>query len=1374
MEQAEFYRTTGGGAYTSVVMASTGGSGYSGTIPAGAVVAPGVDYYVVATDAATVPNSTTAPSTAPGTPSSFTVVVPDTTAPTISTTAVPNGQTAGTAVTVTSTITDATGVGSARLFYRTTSSGAAFTFVNMTNTSGNIWSATIPAAGVVAPGVDYYVTATDTATAPNTATAPVSAPATPATFTVISVDSIAPTVTLTAVSAGRPENVAVTVDATITDATGVATATLYHRITGAVTWNTVTMTRGAGDAWSGVIPAGSVRPASVQYYVQAVDSSASANTGFGPSTAPGTPSSFTVTPADTQAPVITHTLITTFEWGTTILPSATITDNVGVTSAQAFISIDAINWTPYSLSRGLGDTWGTTFLTSLIPNGTPAMYYYLAAEDAAGNRSFLPAPGILGPQVITITYPDVTPPTLSVDALSSPAQAGVAIPVTARATDASGVSNVTIYYRSNGIGSYNVLATAGTGPYTATIPAAAVVTGTLQVYAQATDTEGNTATSATQTITVEPAPDVTAPTINLTAVPNGQAAGTAVTVTATITDDSGIASATLFHRLQGTTTFTSVPMTAAAGSTYTASIPGSAVSTPAVEYYVRAVDGSASGNAANVPAAAPTLVARFTVTAGDTAGPGIVHTPPALPILAGTSVSLSATLTDSTGVASAEVYWRTGSTGAFTTVAMTNVGGTWTASIGPVAAPELTYYIRAVDTLGNASTDPADAPTSTRQRTVTVPDTSGPTITHTPLAGDRTPGLSIAIEANVTDVSGVSAVRVRYRTLGGTTFTALDLANAGSGRYTGTIPGAAVVAPGFEYYLEATDTAAPSNLAVLPSGAPASLYSVTTAVTAADLTPPTLTHTPIPGPLTAGVSQVIEASAADTSGIRDVTLSYRVVGDTDWISAPMTLVGLAWRATIPARNIVSPGIEYYLTATDNAPAANRATLPASAPAVVYAVDVATPDTAGPTVAVTQYTEPVAIGVDLPFTATVTDPGGVASVTLHWRQTGTATFAQLAMTPAGADSFTATIPGSLVNEAGIEYWVSAVDASAAANTATAPASAPTTVYAVETFSAEDNDAPVIVVTEVTSPQPADTSVVVVADVTDASDIVSVILYARAEADADWAIVDMEPLEGDTFSAVIDAAIVVEGTVYYYVLAEDAEGNVALEPLTAPTETFSFSVLPIEQIDTTPPTITHVPATELAANADAAIEVLVTDASGVNSVTVYYTSGSVTESVSVNAANESDDTWVAIIPASDVTGELLSYYIVADDLAVAGNAATLPSDAPTTVFSVALVQGGGDTGVDAGTDAGPDSGTDAGTDAGDATSADVTPDAEADAGGDITVDGSSDGGGDSDTPGSASGNSSGGGCSTATTSPGTPASLGGLLMALLLVRRRRHAR
>lgn len=1366
-----FYRTTGSGAaFTFVNMTNTAGNTWSATIPAAGVVAPGVDYYVTATDTATAPNTATAPTTAPGTPSAFTVVTPDVIAPTITLTPVSPNRPAGTAVTVTATITDTTGVASARLFYRATG-GGAFTQVNMTNTAGTTWSASIPAGSVTAPGVDYYVTATDSAPAANTATAPVSAPGTPATFTVISVDSTAPTVTLSAVANGRPENVAVTVNATITDATGVATATLYHRITGAGTWNTVTMTRGAGDAWSGVIPAGSVRPVSVQYYVQAVDSSTAANTGFGPSTAPGTPSSFTVTPADSQAPAITHTLVSTVEYGEVIALSATITDNVAVTSAQAFVSIDAINWTPISLSRGLGDTWGTTFLTSLIPDGTPTVYYYLAAEDAAGNRSFLPAAGILGPQVVTVTYPDVTPPTLSVDALASPSQAGVAIGVTARASDPSGVSNVTIFYRSNGTGSYNALATAGTGPYTATIPAAAVVTGTLQVYAQATDTEGNSATSATQTITIEPAPDTTAPTITLTPVPNGQAAGTAVTVSATITDDSGIASATLFHRVQGAGAYTSVAMTTSGGGNYAATIPGVAVGTPAVEYYVRAVDGSASSNAANVPAAAPTVVARFTVTSVDSAGPTITHTPPALPILAGANVNIAATLADSTGVASAEVYWRTGSTGGFTTVAMTNAGGNWSANIGPVTAPEFTYYIRAVDTLGNASTDPADAPTSTRQRTVTVPDTTGPTITHTPLTGNRTPGVSIAIEANVTDATGVSTVRVRYRTIGGTTFTSIDLANAGSGRYTGTIPGAAVVAPGFEYYLEATDTAAAANSSVTPTGAPTSFYTVTTVVVGPDLTAPTIVHTPIAGPVTASVSQIVEASAADPSGVREVTLNYRVQGDDDWIAAPMTLVGLSWRATIPARNMVSPGIEYYLTATDNAAAANRGNLPTTAPADVFSFDVITPDTTGPSIVVTQYTEPVAIGVDLPFTATVTDASGVASVTLNWRQTGTPTFAQLTMTSAGGDSYTATVPGSLVDEAGLEYWVSAVDASAASNTATAPVSAPTTVYTVETFSTEDNDAPVIVVTEVASPQPSDTGVAVVAEVTDASEIVSVVLYARSGTEGDWSIIDMEPLEGDTFSGVIDASIVVEGTVYYYVLAEDSEGNVALEPLTAPTETYSFEVLPIEEIDTTAPAITHVPASELPTNADAIIEVLVTDASGVNSVTVFYTSGSVTEAVSVSATNEADDNWVAVIPAIDVTGDALSYYIIADDLAVAGNVGTLPADAPASTFSVTLVQGGGDVGTDVGPDAGPDAGTDAGPDAGDTSGTDGSTDVESDGGGDVSIDGSFDGSTDPDASGGGSGNSSDGGCSASPTAPAAPAGLGLVIAAALMALRRR---
>ena len=83
--------------------------------------------------------------------------------------------------------------------------------------------------------------------------------------------------------------------------------------------------------------------------------------------------------------------------------------------------------------------------------------------------------------------------------------------------------------------------------------------------------------------------DNTPPTITHTAVTSAYVNET-ITVTATITDDTSVQSATLYYRVVGNTTYMSVAM-AASGSTYTATIPSSDVTTAGVEYYISATDG---------------------------------------------------------------------------------------------------------------------------------------------------------------------------------------------------------------------------------------------------------------------------------------------------------------------------------------------------------------------------------------------------------------------------------------------------------------------------------------------------------------------------------------------------------------------------------------------------------------------------------------------------------------------------------------------------------------------------------------------------------------------------------------------------------------
>ncbi|MCX8173039.1 MAG: S8 family serine peptidase [Thermoplasmata archaeon] len=85
----------------------------------------------------------------------------DTTAPTIihtPVTSAPSGQ----AVQINATITDTYGIGYARLYYKK-HTDATYLVMTMTKTTGNNYTATIPASVVVSPGVDYYIEASDLA-----------------------------------------------------------------------------------------------------------------------------------------------------------------------------------------------------------------------------------------------------------------------------------------------------------------------------------------------------------------------------------------------------------------------------------------------------------------------------------------------------------------------------------------------------------------------------------------------------------------------------------------------------------------------------------------------------------------------------------------------------------------------------------------------------------------------------------------------------------------------------------------------------------------------------------------------------------------------------------------------------------------------------------------------------------------------------------------------------------------------------------------------------------------------------------------------------------------------------------------------------------
>lgn len=81
------------------------------------------------------------------------------------------------------------------------------------------------------------------------------------------------------------------------------------------------------------------------------------------------------------------------------------------------------------------------------------------------------------------------------------------------------------------------------------------------------------------------------------------------------------------------------------------------------------------------------------------------------------------------------------------------------------------------------------------------------------------------------------------------------------------------------------------------------------------------------------------------------------------------------------------------------------------------------------------------GQPISIRADVTDNTSVASVKLHYRKGGVDVFTSTSMFSIGSNSYQGTIPSSAVTERGVEYYISAQDATG--NTSTSPTTNPTT-------------------------------------------------------------------------------------------------------------------------------------------------------------------------------------------------------------------------------------------------------------------------------------------------------------------------------------------
>ncbi|MEE9116830.1 MAG: hypothetical protein V3U09_08040, partial [Thermoplasmata archaeon] len=291
---------------------------------------------------------------------------------------------------------------------------------------------------------------------------------------------------------------------------------------------------------------------------------------------------------DIIRPNITHTPVTTVIEGQEIAITANVTDNVGVREVRLnYTNVDNVT---------LNET-----MTLVQGNYT----YDIPAQTSGGNVTyFIWANDTSDPSLenrtenyTIVVSEDTDPPTIDHTPVTT-AQVDEVITITANVTDNVGVAGVQLNYTDVAGTSLNETMTIVEGNHSFDIPAQ-TSGGTITYFIWANDTNGNVARTVDNGITVSA--DVTPPTISHTAVKESTV-DESVEITATITDDVGVESATLYYRKTGDTTFTSVTMDKS-DDTYTATIPASAMTADGVEYYISATDGF---NTATFPATNPT------------------------------------------------------------------------------------------------------------------------------------------------------------------------------------------------------------------------------------------------------------------------------------------------------------------------------------------------------------------------------------------------------------------------------------------------------------------------------------------------------------------------------------------------------------------------------------------------------------------------------------------------------------------------------------------------------------------------------------------------------------------------------------------------
>lgn len=472
---------------------------------------------------------------------------------------------------------------------------------------------------------------------------------------------------------------------------------------------------------------------------------------------------YTFTVNDITKPTISNVASTpsSVVQGNSVNVTANISDNVGVTAVKIIIVDPGNTTSTYDMTNNNGTYYYEATYTVV---GT--YNFTINASDAAGNYNT--ATGNF-----TVAEDTAAPTISNVQATPASIAQGGSVNITADVNDAGiGVDTVMVNITYPDGTSQNMSMSAYNGTYYFNTTYDAI--GTYSFFVWANDSNNNAISSDMGTFEVT---DGTAPVIDAV---NSSVNVNMVTITATITDNVGVSSATvtIFNSTGAPLTGYPADMNETNATTHTYEYTSGALLLGNYTFVIEAAD--AAGNNAQ-------STGSFEIT--DNQPPAISNITVPANIVEGNDVTISCTVTDNIGVAAVTITLDG------QTHNMTMTDGQYTYTATSVAFGDHSFTISATDAAGNSVTS--------QEQTFTAGDADTPTANPSLENPTKaTLGSTITIQYSVSDPDGIASVTLHY-TIDGVEQTPIQMTLV-NGTYSADI---ALPKEGnnLTYWVEATD-----------------------------------------------------------------------------------------------------------------------------------------------------------------------------------------------------------------------------------------------------------------------------------------------------------------------------------------------------------------------------------------------------------------------------------------------------------------------------------------------------------------------------------------------------------------------------------------